>query len=198
MNFRNLFLVLTLSMTMVSSKVMSGCISGDNYLLPAGHSYSLYYDILQAYNGGLEVCVTHNYGAPVLVEDGDGQELFTLEAGEICGLYQDVDVVKATCEGTGSNDCNISWDICGEDLELTIPEPPTTRPGTINKLASAEDSDGASLLRGFSRIDDFVNPCPEDTVLTPYEMPIYDNKGIFVVGYETVWYCIPENLEPAR
>ena len=28
-------------------------------------------------------------------------------------------------------------------------------------------------------------------------MPIYDADGLFVVGYETVWVCIPDDLEPA-
>ena len=40
--------------------------------------------------------------------------------------------------------------------------------------------------------------CPLGTILTPYDMPIYDEEtGLFVVGYETVWFCLPEDLEPA-
>jgi hypothetical protein len=37
--------------------------------------------------------------------------------------------------------------------------------------------------------------CPEGTFLSPFEQPIYE--GLFVVGYETVWYCLPDDLEPA-
>jgi hypothetical protein len=37
--------------------------------------------------------------------------------------------------------------------------------------------------------------CPEGTFLSPFEEPIYD--GLFVVGHETVWYCLPDDLEPA-
>lgn len=39
--------------------------------------------------------------------------------------------------------------------------------------------------------------CPPGYHLSPFEMPIYDEAGLFVVGYETVWFCIPDDLEPA-
>lgn len=39
--------------------------------------------------------------------------------------------------------------------------------------------------------------CPEGTFASPFEMPIYDDQGQFVVGYETVWFCLPGDLEPA-
>lgn len=39
--------------------------------------------------------------------------------------------------------------------------------------------------------------CPEGTFLSPFEKPIYDDDGLFVVGYETVWYCLRDDLEPA-
>jgi len=39
--------------------------------------------------------------------------------------------------------------------------------------------------------------CPPGTVLSAFPMPIYDDDGLFVIGYETVWYCLPEDLEPA-
>lgn len=44
---------------------------------------------------------------------------------------------------------------------------------------------------------DLVARCPEGTFLSPFEMPIYDDAGLFVVGYETVWFCLPDDLEPA-
>ncbi|HEX7276731.1 MAG TPA: hypothetical protein VF244_05095 [Acidimicrobiales bacterium] len=32
---------------------------------------------------------------------------------------------------------------------------------------------------------------------SPFEMPIYDADGRFVIGHKTVWFCIPDDLEPA-
>lgn len=46
-------------------------------------------------------------------------------------------------------------------------------------------------------IDGFFNRCPEGSSPVPFDMPIYDDEGLFVVGYETVWFCIPDDLEPA-
>lgn len=48
-----------------------------------------------------------------------------------------------------------------------------------------------------SHPDDFLGRCPKGTVASPFEMPIYDKDGLFVVGFRTVWFCIPEDLEPA-
>ena len=45
--------------------------------------------------------------------------------------------------------------------------------------------------------DDIGSKCPEGTFLSPFEMPIYDSDGKFVIGYETVYYCLPIGLEPA-
>ena len=42
-----------------------------------------------------------------------------------------------------------------------------------------------------------VTPCPAGSVVTPFEMPVYDKAGLFVVCYKTVSVCIPEDLEPA-
>lgn len=42
----------------------------------------------------------------------------------------------------------------------------------------------------------FVAPCASGTFLSPFQMPIYDENGLFVVGYKTVWFCIPNDLEP--
>lgn len=50
-----------------------------------------------------------------------------------------------------------------------------------------------------SHSGDFLGRCPEGTVASPFEMPIYDeDDGLFVVGFKTVWFCIPEDLEPAK
>lgn len=42
----------------------------------------------------------------------------------------------------------------------------------------------------------FVMRCPAGSSLVPFKKPIYDKKGLWVIGYETVWYCIPDDLEP--
>lgn len=39
--------------------------------------------------------------------------------------------------------------------------------------------------------------CPEGYHPSPFDMPIYDEDGLFVIGHETVWICIPDDLEPA-
>ncbi|ERN42073.1 hypothetical protein KR51_00014140 [Rubidibacter lacunae KORDI 51-2] len=39
--------------------------------------------------------------------------------------------------------------------------------------------------------------CPEGTVLIMWDKPIYDEEGLFVVGYEPTPICVDEDLEPA-
>jgi hypothetical protein len=39
--------------------------------------------------------------------------------------------------------------------------------------------------------------CPAGTIATAFQMPIYDDDGLFVIGYETVWYCIDADTRPA-
>lgn len=39
--------------------------------------------------------------------------------------------------------------------------------------------------------------CPEGTVLIMWDMPIYDDEGLFVIGYEPTPFCVDEDLEPA-
>lgn len=41
-----------------------------------------------------------------------------------------------------------------------------------------------------------VARCPEGTVLTPWDQPIYDENGLFVIGSKKVFYCLPEDLQP--
>ncbi len=44
----------------------------------------------------------------------------------------------------------------------------------------------------------FGTLCAPGTVATPFEMPIYDDAtGLWVIGHETVWFCVPADLEPA-
>jgi hypothetical protein len=41
-------------------------------------------------------------------------------------------------------------------------------------------------------------PCGEDEVLVEFDVPIYDPvHGWWVIGWETTWFCVPEDLEPA-
>ncbi|MDG2989730.1 hypothetical protein L3556_02090 [Candidatus Synechococcus calcipolaris G9] len=43
----------------------------------------------------------------------------------------------------------------------------------------------------------FRDRCPEGQQPSSWQKPIYDDDGIFVVGYETVATCVPEGLRPA-
>ena len=38
--------------------------------------------------------------------------------------------------------------------------------------------------------------CAKGTVSVLYDMPVYDEDGLFVVCYKKVPFCIPKNLEP--
>lgn len=48
-----------------------------------------------------------------------------------------------------------------------------------------------------SAVSLFGARCPVGSALSPFDMPIYDDDGLFVVGFETIWVCLPANLEPA-
>jgi hypothetical protein len=39
--------------------------------------------------------------------------------------------------------------------------------------------------------------CPLGSSLSPFDMPIYGEDGFFVVGFKTVWMCLPEDVVPA-
>ena len=68
----------------------------------------------------------------------------------------------------------------------------TASAGTL----AATKHDGRTRLPAVPAVLALV--CGDDEVLTPFQMPIYDDEeGWFVVGWETVWYCIDEDLEPA-
>jgi hypothetical protein len=43
----------------------------------------------------------------------------------------------------------------------------------------------------------FIPPCPTGTELIMFEMPVYDSEGLFIIGFELVPFCIPENRYPA-
>ena len=128
---------------MVSIEAKSDeCIERNNYLLPAGEGFELYHDLTPlGYNDEVTVCVAHNDGARVRIEDGNGQELFTLESGVRCEQYQGLGVVRAICQGVGSDHCNISWEVCGESPKFLNPELDPDHSTTIDDLASDEDED---------------------------------------------------------
>lgn len=67
-------------------------------------------------------------------------------------------------------------------------------------LLTLQSAEASTLLARSQqlRIDDLVVVCPPGTTRVPFEMPIYDEEtGLFVIGYETVYYCIPDNTQPA-
>ena len=40
--------------------------------------------------------------------------------------------------------------------------------------------------------------CRPGTTPSPFLMPIYDEEGLFIIDYKTVWFCIDYDLEPIR
>lgn len=62
------------------------------------------------------------------------------------------------------------------------------------KLKTAPEKSGPTPFRNSFEL---VARCPAGSVLTPFDMPIYDESGLFVVDLETVWVCVPADLEPA-
>lgn len=85
----------------------------------------------------------------------------------------------ADCVDACTDDFNASHDSPGKD----------TPPFRLQRRSGGDGPPGIPPI--------IVNRCPPGTVLTPFPMPIYDDDGLFVIGHETVWYCLPEDLEPA-
>jgi hypothetical protein len=52
---------------------------------------------------------------------------------------------------------------------------------------------------GFNPVlsDTIILPCSAGTIESWFDVPVYDDNGLFVVDYVTTRFCIPENLEPA-
>jgi hypothetical protein len=103
------------------------------------------------------------------------------------GYYDDWWICVDKCGETDA-EC---VDSCTEDFNKTHssegPEPPAF------KLRRAIRDDTRHV-----RFPKKLIMCPENTVPSAFPMPIYDKKGLVVIGYKTVWYCLPEGLEPAR
>jgi hypothetical protein len=81
-------------------------------------------------------------------------------------------------------------DACTDDFNRTHYTPQREDPPALQLRRSLSDS-------GDNRQQNYVNACPKGTTLTPFPMPIYDDDGLFVIDFRTVWFCLPADLEPA-
>jgi hypothetical protein len=51
---------------------------------------------------------------------------------------------------------------------------------------------------GGAIVDDFIpNPCPSNTYEVWFDMPVYDDAGLFVIDYVPTRFCVPEGTLPA-
>jgi hypothetical protein len=80
-------------------------------------------------------------------------------------------------------------DACTDEFNDTHDDPGEDPPGLRLRRRTPGGSPGIPPV--------IVSRCPPGTVLSPFAMPIYDEDGLFIVGFKTVWYCLPEDLEPA-
>ena len=102
-------------------------------------------------------------------------------------FYEDWWLCAANCV-PGSVGEVACLDACTDDFNETHGSP------------QREDPRPFKLTRGSgggTRPTGFVDRCPTGTALSPFPMPIYDQSALFVTGFRTVWYCLPEDLEPA-
>ena len=102
-------------------------------------------------------------------------------------FYEDWFLCAANCVpgSVGEVEC---LDACTDEFNETHSNPSNEEPPQFR----LQRKTGKSL-----RPTGLVARCPEGSALSPFPMPIYDEDGLFVVGYKTVWYCLPEDLEPA-
>jgi hypothetical protein len=99
----------------------------------------------------------------------------------ICANECDVD--DSACVDKCTDEFNDTHAAAGSKVEL-IP---------LGLVGSACGSDRAEAETG----DVYGVTCPSGSQLSPFAMPIYDDDGLFVVGYETVWFCLDDDLQPA-
>ncbi|MEL6139449.1 MAG: hypothetical protein AAFQ61_04090 [Cyanobacteria bacterium J06626_23] len=71
----------------------------------------------------------------------------------------------------------------------------TQRPNT--QIEPALTTPGPNLPIGSNGPVYGGNGCPEGTILVMFDMPIYDDDGLFVIGFEPIPFCIDEDTEPA-
>jgi len=110
------------------------------------------------------------------------------------GFYDDWWICVEKCCET----CADCVDSCTDDFNssqsLEPKEPPSFK---LTRTPRGRESERKSGLVKLQVIGDYKIACPPGTVPTAFPMPIYDEEtGLWVVDYETVWFCIDEDLEP--
>lgn len=83
-------------------------------------------------------------------------------------------------------------DDCTDDYNNTSTNVPLVELELVAGTATCDRTTGTASIDPVYGIR-----CPEGTTLTPFEMPVYDERGLFVVDHETVWFCIDDDLTPA-
>jgi len=86
-------------------------------------------------------------------------------------------------------DCIINYEAEHVMICLMLKEKSSSRDAGVQAFAADAETRGPN--KGGPK---FL--CPGGTFASPFEQPIYDDEGLFVVDYETVWYCLPNDLEP--
>jgi len=100
----------------------------------------------------------------------------------------------ASSQNVYGNDRDLSFALYGQPVRSVVQ-------GSPDKFA-AEENDKykkvySSILTQPSSTGGLAIKCPRGSSLQPYEMPIYDDRGLFVIGHKTVWFCIPDDATPA-
>ena len=85
-------------------------------------------------------------------------------------------------------DCVLNYEVELVDFCIRLKEKPTKSDADVAVLAAPTTKGPAKDLPAIF--------CPGGTVATAFDQPIYDDDGLFVIGSETVWYCVPADLEP--
>ena len=87
-------------------------------------------------------------------------------------------------------DCVINYEVELVDFCIRLKQKPKSSTADT-QLGLAAVADGIVDHGGPTRL------CPGGTIATAFDEPVYTEDGLFVVGHETVWYCIPANTRPA-
>jgi len=103
------------------------------------------------------------------------------------------------CAANCCLDCADCVDGCTDDYNSSsstekdeLPPSFKLKERTSSSLRAPRDP----VFTKLSSIGGFIN-CPEGTTPSAFPMPIYDAEtGLWVIGYETVWFCIDDSLEP--
>jgi len=122
--------------------------------------------------------------------------VFLAFMGEVkAGFYDDWwSCVEKCCET-----CADCVDSCTDDFNSShSPEHEDLSSFKLVRTPRGRESDLKSGLVKLQVIGDYKIVCPAGTFPSAFPMPIYDETGLWVVGYYTVWYCIDEDLEPPQ